>query len=93
MDPKARLMVVSPICPHSMQYRSIVLSPEDEISILIETGHDGAVQEVEAIFDGSHRVTLYTGDRIVIRKSDKTTGIVKLNKVSFFEMLNRKMCD
>ena len=93
VDPKARLMVVSPICPHSMQYRSIVLSPEDEISILIETGHDGAVQEVEAIFDGSHRVTLYTGDRIVIRKSDKTTGIVKLNKVSFFEMLNRKMCD
>ena len=60
---------------------------------MIETGHDGAVQEVEAIFDGSHRVTLYTGDRIVIRKSDKTTGIVKLNKVSFFEMLNRKMCD
>ena len=93
VDPKARLMVVSPICPHSMQYRSIVLSPEDEISILIETGHDGAVQEVEAIFDGSHRVTLYTGDRIVIRKSDKTTGIVKLNKVSFYEMLNRNMCE
>ena len=48
---------------------------------------------MEAIFDGSHRVTLRTGDRIVIRRSDKTTGIVKLNRVSFLEILNRKMLD
>ena len=93
VDPKAQLMVATPICPHSMQHRSIVLSPEDEITILIETGHDGSRQEVEAIFDGSHRVTLRTGDRIVIRRSDKTTGIVKLNRVSFLEILNRKMLD
>ena len=84
---------MSPICPHSMQHRSIILSPEDEITIEIETGHDGVEQEVEAIFDGSHRVTLYTGDRIVIRRSDKTTGIVKLNKASFLEILHQKMSD
>ena len=51
VDPKAQLMVISPICPHSMQHNSIVLSPEDEITITIETGHDGIRQEVEAIFD------------------------------------------
>lgn len=93
VDPKAQLIVISPICPHSMQHSSIVLSPEDEITIEIEKGHDDVIQEVEAIFDGSHRVTLYTGDKIVIRRSEKTTGIVKLNKVSFLEILHRKMCD
>lgn len=93
VDPKAQLMVISPICPHSMQHNSIVLSPEDEITIEIETGHDGIRQEVEAIFDGSHRVTLCTGDKIVIKRSEKTTGIVKLNKASFLEILHRKMCD
>ncbi|MGN1181028.1 MAG: NAD(+)/NADH kinase [Suilimivivens sp.] len=91
VDPKAQLMVISPICPHSMQHNSIVLSPEDEVTITIETGHDGVRQEVEAIFDGSHRVTLCTGDKIVIKRSDKTTGIVKLNKVSFLESLHNKM--
>jgi NAD+ kinase len=91
VDPKAQLMVISPICPHSMQHSSIVLSPEDEVTITIETGHDDALQEVEAIFDGSHRVTLHTGDKIVIRRSEKTTGIVKLNKVSFLESLHNKM--
>lgn len=93
VDPKAQLIVMSPICPHSMQHRSIVLSPEDEVTIEIETGHDEVGQEVEAIFDGSHRVTLYTGDKIVIRRSEKTTGIVKLNKVSFLEILHQRLSD
>ena len=91
VDPKAQLIVLSPVCPHSMQHSSIVLSPEDEVTIEIETGHDGANQEVEAIFDGSHRVSLFTGDKIVIRRSEKTTGIMKLNQASFLENLNRKM--
>ncbi len=91
VDPKAQLLLITPICPHSMQHNSIVLSPEDEVIITIETGHDGVLQEVEAIFDGSHRVTLCTGDRIVINRSEKTTGIVKLNKVSFLESLHNKM--
>lgn len=91
VDPKAELMVISPICPHSMQHNSIVLSPEEEVTITIETGHDGVLQEVEAIYDGSHRVTLRTGDKIVMKRSEKTTGIVKLNKVSFLESLHNKM--
>lgn len=93
VDPKAQLMVISPICPHSMQHNSIVLSPEDEVTITIETGHDGIKQEVEVIFDGSHRATLYTGDKIVINRSEKTTGIVKLNRASFLEILHGKMSD
>ena len=93
VDPKAQMIVLTPICPHSMQNRSIVLSADDEITIEIETAHDGSAQEVEAIFDGGHRITLHTDDKIIIRKSDKTTGIVKLSKVSFLENLHKKMKD
>lgn len=93
VEPKANLILLSPICPHSMQSRSIVLSSEDMITVEIESGRDGELQEVEAIFDGSHRVTLRTGEKIEIRKSKKTTGIVKLSQVSFLEILHRKMSD
>jgi len=93
VDPKAEMIVITPVCPHSMQNRSIVLSPDDEITIEVEASHKGERQEVEAIFDGNHKVTLCTGDRIIIRRSEKTTGIVKLNKVSFLERLQEKMCD
>lgn len=93
VEPKARLILLSPICSHSMQSRSMVLSPEDTVMVEIESTNSGEVQEVEAIFDGSHKVTLCTGDRIEIQESNKTTGIVKLSQVSFLEVLHRKMGD
>ena len=93
VDPKASMILITPVCPHSMHNRSIVLSPEDEIVVEIESSREGKVQEVEAIFDGSHKVTLSTGEKIEIRRSDKTTGIVKLSKASFLEILHRKMKD
>lgn len=93
VDPKASMILITPVCPHSMHNRSIVLSPEDEITVEIESGREGNVQEVEAIFDGSHKVTLSTGEKLEIRRSDKTTGIVKLSQASFLEILHRKMKD
>lgn len=93
VEPGAELILLSPICPHSMQSRSIVLSPAATVTVEIESGRDGEAQEVEAIFDGCHKVTLGTGERIEIQKSGQTTRIVKLSQVSFLEVLHRKMSD
>lgn len=46
---------------------------------------------MEVNFDGSHNVTLYTGDKVEIERAETTTGIVKLNKVSFLEVLHKKL--
>lgn len=93
VEPRASLILVSPICPHSMQNRSIVLSPEDTVTIEIESGREGKGQGVEAIFDGSHKIPLKAGDKLEIKKSEKTTGIIKLSQVSFLESLHKKMND
>lgn len=93
VEPRANLILVSPISPHSMQNRSIVLSPEDRVTIEIEAGREDCRQEVEAIFDGSHKIPLQTGDRLEIKRSRKTTGIIKLSQMSFLEALHKKMSD
>lgn len=93
VEPKAEMILLTPICPHSMHNRSIVLSSEDKVTVEIESSRDGDMQEVEAIFDGCHKAALRTGERIEIRKSGKTTGIVKLSQVSFLEVLHRKLSD
>lgn len=93
VEPRANLILVSPICPHSMQSRSIVLSSEDTVMIELEAGRDENRREVEAIFDGSHKIPLQAGDRVEIRKSRKTTGIIKLSQMSFLEALHKKMSD
>lgn len=93
VEPSARLLLLTPICPHTLNTRSIVFSPEDEITVEIPEGRDGHEQTVEANFDGSHRITLRTGDCIRIRRSDKTTGIIRLNTESFLAVLHKKMSE
>ena len=93
VEPSASLLLLTPICPHTLNTRSIVFSPEDEISVEIPMGKDGGEQVVEANFDGSHKVAMHTGDRLVIRRADKTTGILRLNTESFLTVLHKKMSD
>ena len=90
-EPSSRLIIMTPICPHTLSSRSIILSPEDVVEIEIPEGREGRRQQVTANFDGTHEVPMCTGDRIRIVKSEKTTEILALNKVSFLEVLHRKM--
>ena len=93
VEPGARLLLMTPICPHTLNTRSIVLAPDDEIRIEIPEGKDGRVQTVEASYDGSCKVRLQTGDAIVVRRADKTTEILKLNTESFLTVLHKKMSE
>lgn len=93
VEPSANLLLLTPICPHTLNTRSIVFSPEDEITVEIPLAKDGGEQVVEANFDGSHKITMNTGDRLVIRRADKTTGILRLNTESFLTVLHKKMSD
>ena len=91
VEPKAELLLITPISPHTLNTRSIILAPEDKIEREIEAGREESVQQVEVNFDGSHNVMLYTGDKVEIERAETTTGIVKLNKASFLEVLHKKL--
>ncbi|MCR5501845.1 MAG: NAD(+)/NADH kinase [Lachnospiraceae bacterium] len=93
INPVSRMIMLTPICPHTMHDRSILFSEEDEVEIHIDHARDGSEQIMEAIFDGSHKVGLKTGDRVLIRASEKTTGIVKLRQESFLTTLRKKLKD
>ena len=93
VEPKARLIMLTPISPHTLNARSIILSPEDEIEIEVPDGREGAEQTVEANFDGAHNVPLHTGDKIRIVASKRTTQIAKINGESFLEVLHRKISE
>lgn len=93
VEPSASLLLLTPICPHTLNTRSIVLASEDEIRIDISQGKDGRMQTVEANFDGSHKIMMQTGDSIMIRKAAMTTGILKLNTESFLSVLHKKMSE
>ena len=89
--PSAKLIVMTPICPHTLNQCSIVLAAEDRIAIEIPEGRDGQSQSLEVNFDGNKRLALMSGDRIEICKSEQVTRFACLNQVSFLEVLHRKM--
>lgn len=93
VEPKAELIVLTPICPHSLQQRSIVLSSEDCIEIEIPTGFEGRNQTVDACFDGSSPISLGEGDRIKVTRFHRKFQFIKMNQVSFLEILRKKMSD
>ena len=91
IEPRAELIMLTPICPHTLNQRSIILSPDDVVEIEIPEIREGMSQTVEANFDGSHVIPLCTGDKIRIVRSEKMTEFIQLNQVSFLEVLHKKM--
>ena len=92
VEPKARLIMMTPVCSHAMvNNRTIVLAEDDIIDIEIGTYKPDEAQEVNASFDGRCPVSLNEGDKIRIIRSDKVTKIMKLREVSFLETLREKM--
>lgn len=91
VEPTASMIVLTPICSHALNTSSIVLPAEDEIVIEIGEGRNGREEEVFVTFDGADVVELRTGDKVTITKSQHETKLMKLSKVSFLEILLRKM--
>ncbi|MCR5755401.1 MAG: NAD(+)/NADH kinase, partial [Acetatifactor sp.] len=46
VEPRAKLIMVTPICPHTLNQRSIILSPDDVVEIVIPEGREGKDQTV-----------------------------------------------
>lgn len=90
IQPNARLIMVTPICPHTLNQRSIIFGAEDEI--IIEMSDNKRLKEERvATFDGEMFCKVITGDRIVIRKSPKVSRFIKTNKLSFLQRIRNKM--
>lgn len=91
VSPMASMIVVTPICPHTLTARSIVLSGEDRITIRLGSGRRTDKEEAFATFDGEVSVPIATGDYVEIQKSEKTAELLKISKISFLEVLRNKM--
>ncbi|SCP94897.1 NAD(+)/NADH kinase [Anaerobium acetethylicum] len=89
--PNASTIIITPICPHTLNTRSIVLSADDKVIIEIGKKRKTYTDEAVAVFDGSQSIRLTSGDRIEIFRSSKKTRILKISKISFLENLRKKM--
>lgn len=91
VSPEASLLLITPIAPHTLNTRSIVLPEDATVTVEIGEEKDGSRDGTEATFDGDTSILLSGGDQVVISKSAKSARIIKINNISFLEVLRKKM--
>lgn len=91
LSPSAEMMVITPVCPHSLNTRSIVVSAKDTIEVRIRMSKKTQDEEAIATIDGSYAVNLKAEDSIVIRQAERTTRLIRFRSGSFFQILRMKL--
>lgn len=87
MVPKADVLVVTPICPHQLTLRPMVLPGSSRILVRIE----GIPDQTFLTVDGQEAVQLRVGDELHCRKSDHCVKLMRLGENGFFDVLRTKL--
>ena len=84
-EPSAKLLILTPICPHSINTRSMVLSADDRIKIIPKN----ETQLVSC--DGADATPLENGDVLTVTRSRTTMKFIKFKETSFLDTLRERM--
>ena len=84
---------MTPIAPHSLNNRSLILSSTDKVELEILGSEKDITGQTEyvAYFDGDKAVEVPPGSRIELVRAQQVTKILKLSSQSFLETLRIKM--
>ena len=88
ISPSAGAIVITPICPHTLSQRSLVIGDDAMVELAPENA-----DEAPMLFtvDGRDIVTIYHGDRIEVRKADHCLNLLRLQGHSFYAALRQKL--
>lgn len=87
LSPDVAGMVITPISPHTMNSRSIVISHNEEVKVELV----GDKNDVMLTVDGQQGYRLNAGDLVIVRKADFTANMIKLIDRSFYDVLRTKL--
>lgn len=91
LAPEVKAMIVTPICPHSLNKRSLVVSHHDVLEIVIGKSKENSDDEAVLITDGAISMELTTGDKLIVKEAEGETKIIKLTECSFYRRLRDKL--
>ncbi len=85
--PDLELMLVTPICPHTLHNRSYITSSDSDVEIVIGDYPYNPVLTV----DGRAETLLEPGDRVHVRRAEKPLRLLRLGAPDFFGTLPGKI--
>ena len=91
VSPKTRLLVLTPISPHSLSKKSVVFGAGDRIRITLEEKRKTQINEGIVSFDGYKNYGISVGDEIEVYAAEAPLRLIRFEDRSFYEVLSRKL--
>ena len=91
VDPKTQVILLTPINAHTLNSRSFVLDPGDEISVEIQKRRKSVEETAQVFFDGNHQQLLHLGERLVVYRAPEEAKMLKLSDMNFLERMRKKL--
>jgi NAD+ kinase len=88
VEPSADNIILTPICAHNLQPRSLIASPNRKVEIQV-----GRINRRNAFLsvDGGKAVRVFTEDRIFLEMGNQKTKLLKLKDTTFFDIVKSKL--
>ncbi len=86
MDPSVEALNLTPIAPHTLTSRTLVLNSNSTIRLQVHSSEDAVLSA-----DGQSRLHILGGDEILARRSNKVTNLVSVQKDDFLTKLFNRL--
>ena len=87
VSPTVDCIVATPICPHTLAVRPLILSAAETITIEVLS----PTEELILTIDGQESANLIPGDRLVVERAPQPLRLVRFPGQTFFSTLRRKL--
>jgi NAD+ kinase len=87
MSPDVDAMVVTPICPHLLTIRPMVVHGDAQINLSVA----GVPDQTYMTVDGQEAIEVLVGDNLRCVRSEHTVQLVRLRTHGFFDVLRQKL--
>ncbi len=87
VQPYVPALLLSPICPHTLSFRPMVVASSSKIRLQLLT----AGEEVYLTLDGQRGITLGKNDIIEIKRAEFTLTLLSSPKRNYFDLLKEKL--
>ncbi len=91
MVPGVDALVITPICPHLLTLRPIVVPGSSDLTLRIEGPKGSLPNPTILTVDGQQAVDLRVGDELRCHRSEHTVKLVRLGGNGFFDALRSKL--
>lgn len=87
ITPTVRSLILTPICPHTLTHRPLIVPDDTEIDVTLTSKDEGAM----ATLDGQVGVALTQGDTVVLKVSEHRTRLIRFPESSYYTVLREKL--